>query len=48
MISNITFNSKEETDPQQILYQEGDLVYLYGDTTYTGRLIRPCRAHLSS
>jgi hypothetical protein len=37
MLSNITSNSPKETSP----YQEGDLVYLYGDTEYTGRLIRP-------
>jgi transposase-like protein len=37
MLSNITSNSPKKTSP----YQEGDLVYLYGDPEYTGRLIRP-------
>jgi hypothetical protein len=41
MLSNITSNSPKETSPRQASYQEGDLVYLYGDTEYTGRLIRP-------
>jgi hypothetical protein len=41
MLSNITSNSPKETSPRQAPYQEGDLVYLYGDTEYTGRLIRP-------
>lgn len=40
MLSNITFNTQKETDREQ-LYQEGDLVYLYGDTKYTGKLILP-------
>jgi hypothetical protein len=37
MLSNITSNPPKKTSP----YQEGDLVYLYGDPEYTGRLIRP-------
>jgi hypothetical protein len=41
MLSNITSNSPKETSPRQAPYQEGDLVYLYGDTEYIGRLIRP-------
>jgi hypothetical protein len=41
MLSNITSNSPKQTSPRQAPYQEGDLVYLYGDTEYTGRLIRP-------
>jgi hypothetical protein len=41
MLSNITSNSPKETSPRQAPYQEGDLVYLYGDTEYTGILIRP-------
>jgi hypothetical protein len=41
MLSNITSNSPRETSPRQAPYQEGDLVYLYGDTEYTGTLIRP-------
>jgi hypothetical protein len=41
MLSNITSNSSKETFPRQTPYQEGDFVYLYGDTEYTGRLIRP-------
>jgi hypothetical protein len=36
MLSNITSNSPKKTSS----YQEGDLVYLYGDPEYTGRLIR--------
>ena len=35
MISNITSNSSKET-----LLSQGDRVYLYGDTNYTGTLIR--------
>jgi hypothetical protein len=41
MLSNITSNSQKQTSPRQASYQEGDLVYLYGDPEYTGRLIRP-------
>ena len=41
MLSNITFNSEEETNRQQVSHHEGDLVYLYGDLTYTGKLIHP-------
>lgn len=40
MLSNITSNPQQETDRGQ-LYREGDLVYLYGDRAYTGKLIRP-------
>ena len=36
MLSNITSNSSKET-----LLTQGDVVYLYGDTNYTGTLIRP-------
>ena len=36
MLSNITLNSAKET-----LLTQGDRVYLYGDTNYTGTLIRP-------
>ena len=36
MLSNITSNSSKET-----LLTQGDVVYLYGDTDYTGTLIRP-------
>ena len=36
MLSNITLNSSKETSLSQ-----GDRVYLYGDTSYTGTLIRP-------
>jgi hypothetical protein len=41
MLSNITSNSPKETSHKEVPYQEGDLVYLYGDTGYTGRLIHP-------
>jgi hypothetical protein len=41
MLSNITSNPPKQTYPRQAPYQEGDLVYLYGDPEYTGRLIRP-------
>lgn len=36
MISNITSNHQTES-----LLTQGDRIYLYGDTNYTGRLIRP-------
>jgi len=41
MLSNITSNFQSETDRTAVLYKAGDLVYLYGDMTYTGKLIRP-------
>lgn len=41
MLSNITFNSQPQTDRGAVLYKAGDRVYLYGDTAYTGKLIRP-------
>jgi hypothetical protein len=41
MLSNITSNFPKQTDHRQVSYTEGDLVYLYGDPEYTGKLIRP-------
>ena len=40
MLSNITSNSKPQADREAFLHKAGDRVYLYGDLTYTGRLIR--------
>ena len=41
MISNITLNSQKHLSEGKFFLNSGDKVYLYGDTTYTGRLIRP-------
>ena len=41
MLSNITSNPGQEGDRRQALHQQGDHIYLYGDTSYTGSLIRP-------
>ena len=41
MLSNITLNSQKHSGEGQSLLKSGDRVYLYGDTTYTGRLIHP-------
>lgn len=41
MLSNITFNSQNDSGDQQSSLVHGDPVYLYGDTNYTGKLIRP-------
>ncbi|MEM7758161.1 MAG: hypothetical protein AAF298_08560 [Cyanobacteria bacterium P01_A01_bin.40] len=41
MLSNITSNSQKGSGDRQSLLAQGDQVYLYGDTNYTGMLIRP-------
>lgn len=41
MISNITLNSQKHSGERESLLKSGDKVYLYGDITYTGRLIHP-------
>ena len=41
MLSNITFNSQKHSGDRKSLLNSGDKVYLYGDTSYTGTLIRP-------
>ena len=41
MLSNITSDSRSRSKNQQTSLFSGDKVYLYGDTTYTGKLIHP-------
>lgn len=41
MLSNITSNSQQGSGDRQSLLSQGDRVYLYGDRSYTGILIRP-------
>ena len=41
MRSSITLNSQKHLGERESLLHSGDKVYLYGDTTYTGRLIHP-------
>jgi hypothetical protein len=41
MLSNITSNPRKAVSNEKALLRAGDLVYLHGDTQYTGTLIRP-------
>ena len=41
MRSSITLNSRKHSGEREFFLNSGDKVYLYGDTTYTGGLIRP-------
>ena len=41
MLSNITSNTQKHSRDRKSLLNSGDKVYLYGDISYTGTLIRP-------